>query len=128
MLTDRTGADVRVRIVEQVGIDDLLAVPRGAALVIVDTATGLRSGSVVTLPLDGLIARDDSVRTRSSQGLAHREVLGLAGMIRGHPLLGSIVAIGGRTFRRDAAVTPRVARAISGLADMVLAAIDELRR
>jgi hydrogenase maturation protease len=127
-LPDRTDREVRVRLVDQVGIDDLLAVSPGAGVVIVDTATGLRTGSLVTVPLDGLIGRDDNVRGRSSHALEYREVLGLADMIRGRPLRGRIVMVGGRRFGRAADVSPRVARAIPRLGDLVLAAIEELRR
>ena len=53
-LRDRLEDDVRMRVVGQLDIDDLLGVPAGAGVVIVDAATGLRRGQIVELPLNGL--------------------------------------------------------------------------
>jgi hydrogenase maturation protease len=125
----RNGVDhgVRLRLVGQLDIDHLLAVRRDAGVVIVDAVTGLRAGTVVELPLNGLIDRDDDVRPRSSHALEFREVIGLADMIRGHPLPGRIVAVGGRRFTPGAALTPRVARAIPHVVDAVVDAVSRLR-
>ncbi len=126
-LRDRVEPDVRVRIVGQLDIDDLLAVGRGAGVVVVDAATGLRRGEVVELPLGGLIARPDNVRPRSSHALEFREVIGLADMIRGRPLRGRIVAVGAGAFGLGAPLSPRVAHAIPAFVDAILAAIDRVR-
>ena len=49
----------------QASTDDLLRVPSGAAVVIVDAAKGIRPGWIIELPLNGLLSRDDRLRTRS---------------------------------------------------------------
>jgi hydrogenase maturation protease len=126
-LRDRLPADVRLRIVGQLQIDDLLAIAPGAAIIVIDAATGVRGGRVVELPLDGLLARDDDFRPRSSHALGFREVLGVADVIRGHPLVGRIVAVGGVRFGPGGLMSPSVLRAIPAMVAAVEAAIAELR-
>ena len=91
-------ADVTVRLVRQLGIDDLLAVPYGAGAVVVDTATGIDPGWVVEIPFIGFAGRESGVRARASDALSRPETVGVASMIRGRPLVGVLVAIGGSSF------------------------------
>jgi hydrogenase maturation protease len=120
-------ADVRVRTVGQLDIDDLLAVTADAGVVIVDAAVGIRPGQIVEIPLNGLVAREDRLRPRSSHALAFPEVIGLAEVMRGRPMRGLIVAIGGKAFGLGAAFSPRVARAIPTLVAAVRDAIQRVR-
>ena len=110
---------VRARSVGQLDIDDLLAVPADARVVIVDAAVGIPAGSVVELPLTGFIARADQLRPRSSHSLAFPEVIGLAELMRGHPLRGEIVAIGGAQFGLGAPLSRPVADALPRLVDTI---------
>jgi hydrogenase maturation protease len=119
--------DVRVRTVGQLDIDDLLAVPPGARVVIVDAATGVRGGQIVELPLTGLIGRADGLRPRSSHALAFPEVIGLADLLRGRPLSGHIVAIGGVTFGLGATMSRSVTKALPTFVSAILAAIERNR-
>jgi hydrogenase maturation protease len=127
LLRDHLREDVRVRIVSQLDIDDLLAVPPGARVVVVDAVVGIRPGQIVELPLTGLAGRDDRLRPRSSHALTLPEILGLAALIRGRPLKGRIVAIGGKAFGLGADLSPRVARAIPALAAAVREAMNRDR-
>src|SRR5688572_33123022 len=54
--------DVTVRLVGQLDIDDLLAIPAGAGAVVVDTATGIDPGWVVEIPLVGFAGRKSGRR------------------------------------------------------------------
>ena len=74
LMPSHAADDVRIRVVGQLDIDDLLAVPPGARVVVVDAATGIPPGRIVDLPLDGLVDRDDRLRPRSSHALAFPEV------------------------------------------------------
>ncbi len=123
-LAGQLPATVRIRIVGQLDIDDLLAVPPGARVIVVDAATGIRPGRIVELPLDGLVDRDDRLRPRSSHALGFPEVIGLATLIRGRPLDGRIVAIGGSRFGLGAALSDQVQRAIPALAKTVSDAVE----
>ncbi len=119
--------EVGLRIVGQLDIEDLLATPAGAATVVVDAATGIRPGRIVSLPLDDLTGGDDLVRPRSSHALAISEVLGLAELLRGHPLRGRIVAVGAEDFRLGQALSEPVAGAIPALVEGVREAVEQLR-
>jgi hydrogenase maturation protease len=119
--------DVLVNIVGQLDIDDLLAVPTGASVVIVDTAAGIQSGRVVDLDLNALVDRTDGFRPRSSHALEFREVIGLAELIRGRPLAGRIVAVGGTRFGLGRPLSPSVRAALPSFASAVVAAVDGLR-
>lgn len=120
--------DVRVRVVGQLDIDDLLAVPPGAGVVIVDAATGIRPGQIVHLPLAGLIGQVGGPRPRSSHALAFPEVIGLAELMRGRPVRGRIVAIGGVQFGLGRALSRPVTAAMPALIAATLEAIESVSR
>ena len=117
--------DVTVRLVGQLDIDDLLAVPVGAGAVVVDTVTGVDPGWVVEIPFVGLAGRELGIRARSAVALARPETVGLASMIRGRPLTGMIVGIGGLTFGSGEALSWPVA---TGLCTFRLAIVDAIDR
>jgi hydrogenase maturation protease len=119
--------DVRLKVVGQLDIDHLLSIPRNGGVVIVDAATGIRSGSVVELPLSGLVDHAGAIRPRSSHALEIPEVVAVADMIRGQPLPGRVVAIGTRSFGLGKALSASVARAIPALSQAILDAIDHVR-
>jgi hydrogenase maturation protease len=127
VLRQNLAGDVRVRIVGQLDIDDLLAVSADARVIIVDAAVGIRAGEIVELPLTGLVGREDGLRPRSSHALAFPEVIGLAEVMRGRPMRGLIVAIGGKSFGLGAALSPSVAKAIPALASRVRDAVRRVR-
>lgn len=126
LILGRLPSDAVVRVVGQLDVDDLLSVPPGAGVVIVDAATGIDPGRIVDLPLTGLIGQD-VVQPRSSHALTLPEVVGLAEMLRGRPLRGRVVAIGGTRFGLGKPFSPTVASALQTLADAIVAAIDEAR-
>lgn len=117
--------DVAVRRVARLDIDDLLAVPSGAGAVIVDTATGIDPGWVVEIPFVGFAGRESGIQTRSSDTLSRPETVGVASMIRGRPLVGVLVAIGGASFGRGDALSWPVA---SGLCSFRVAIADAIER
>ncbi len=118
---------VRVRSVGQLDIDDLLAVPAAAGVVIVDAASGLRPGQIVDLPLAGLIGRPERLRPRSSHAVGMPEVVALAELIQGRPVRGRIVAIGAVDFGLGRALSRPVAAAMPALISAILGAIAEIR-
>jgi hydrogenase maturation protease len=115
----------RVRRVGQLDIDDLLAVPDGGGVVVVDAASGMAPGAVLTLLLG---RRFTTVQPRSSHALAIPDVVELATVIRGRSLAGRIVVIGvlccgfGDGLSGPvAAAMPTLARTVRGAVAAVLA-------
>lgn len=120
-------ADVELRLVDRLSVDDLLAVPPDAGVVIVDSAAGLEPGWVVELPLGALAAGPTGVRTRSCAALQEPVTVGVASMIRGRPLFGTIVLIG-RAGDGDEAVSWPVAAGVGTLRVAIRHAIERTRR
>ena len=119
--------DVAVHIVGQLEVDDLLWISPEAGVVIVDAATGIDPGTIVDRSLAGLIDGQDRIRPRSSHALALPEVLGLAEIIRGRPLRGRIVAIGGAQFGLGEQFSWPVSAALRSFADAIVEAAAQLR-
>jgi len=107
--------------------DDNVRIRVVGSLDIVDAAVGIRAGRIVELPLTGLIGRDDGPRPRSSHALAFPEVIGLADFIRGRPLCGRVVVIGGASFGFGEPFSRPVASALPALATAVLDAVEDVR-
>jgi len=89
-----------VRRCEQLDLDDLLDLPKTAACVITDAVVGVAPGEVVTIPLVELPERDAAAGPvpRSSHVLPIGQLVAIAEVMRDHPLEGSFVGIGGRSF------------------------------
>jgi hydrogenase maturation protease len=120
-------ADVTVRLVGQLDIDDLLAVPSGAGAVVVDTVTGVDPGWVVEIPFVGFAGRESGIRARSSDALSRPETVGVASMIRGRPLVGVLVAIGGSSFGPGDALSWPVATGLCSFRVAIADAIERVR-
>jgi hydrogenase maturation protease len=127
-LADVVPDDVRMRIVGQLDIDDLLAVPAGAGAIVVDTAVGIDAGWIVEIPFSGLVGRDAGITPRSSHALSIPETVGVASIIRGHPLPGIVVAIGGVDFGYGEALSWPVATAMDAFVLAIADAIGRVRK
>lgn len=126
-LREHLPKDVTVRPVGMLDVDDLLSVPAGAGVVIVDAATGIEPGAIVDLALNGLIGRTDGVHPRSSHALTLPEVVGLAEMLRGRPMCGRIVAIGGVHFGLGSSFSRAVNGALDPLSEAIVKAVTSVR-
>ena len=126
-LADALPPDVRTRIVGQLDIDDLLAVPKGAGVVVADTALGVDPGWIVEIPFSGLAGREAGIRPRSSHALSIPETIAVASIIRGHPLPGMVVAIGGIDFGLGEALSWPVASAMDAFVLAIADAIGRVR-
>jgi hydrogenase maturation protease len=126
-LADVVPDDVQSRIVGQLDIDDLLAVPPGAGAVVVDTAVGIDAGWIVEIPFSGLAGREAGIRPRSSHALSIPETIGVASIIRGRPLPGIVVAIGGVDFGYGEALSWPVAAAMDAFVLAIADAVGRVR-
>jgi hydrogenase maturation protease len=120
-------ADVRMRTVGQLDVEDLLAVGPDAAVVIVDVATGIEPGVVVEMPLARLHERE-ALCPRSSHALAVSGVVGLAEFIQQRPMHGRVVAMGGARFALGRALSQPVAAGLPRLAAAISEAVEHARR
>jgi hydrogenase maturation protease len=118
--------DVRVRTVGQLDVDDLLAVPPQARVVIVDVATGLEPGAILELPLADLL-ENETVRPRSSHALAVAGTVALAELIGQRPLHGRVVALGGTRFAMGDVLSGPVAAALPRFAAAIREAVEHAR-
>jgi hydrogenase maturation protease len=126
LVGQHAGDDIAVRVVGSLDIGHLLAVPPDAGVVIVDAAVGTGAGNIVVLPLTGVIGRGGGPRPRSSHALPFPEVIALAELMRGRPLRGRIVVIGGVAFGLGDPYSRSVAAALPALATAVIDAIAEV--
>jgi hydrogenase maturation protease len=90
---------IDVRRCERLEVDDLMDVPATAAFVIVDGVVGIPPGQVVALPLDELVSSTAvAFVPRSSHSMPLARLIEVASLLRGSPVCGSFVGLGGRSF------------------------------
>ena len=118
-------ADLDIRRCEQLEIEDLIELPDGCACVVVDAALGIAPGSVVTIPLTDVPARDAASGPvpRSSHVLPIGQLVAIAEIMRGAPLVGSLVAVGGGAFGFGPGLGDPVRQALPGLREAIEAAL-----
>jgi hydrogenase maturation protease len=111
--------------VGQLSVEVLLDTPDGVAVIVADAAVGVAPGAVVTLPLESLSRRDGAATPASSHSLSPDQVIDLATELRGTPLRGSFVGIGGSEFGFGEGLSPAVS---AGLPAFTAALATEIRR
>jgi hydrogenase maturation protease len=124
-------ATLEVRRCSELRVEDLLDLPLGSSLVVVDAVTGVEPGAVVHLSLETLagLARQggtDRPTPRSSHQLPIELVLGLAELLRGRPIPGAFVGLGGRSFTYGPHLSRVVRNALPSLRDAIAAELCEL--
>ena len=96
----------------QLDIDDLLAAPAGATIVLCDAAAGVAPGRVVTLTFDQLLANPRGPAPHSSHALPIDQVIGIARAVSPAPIDGIFVGIGGADFGFGDGLSAPVAAAL----------------
>jgi hydrogenase maturation protease len=91
-------ARIEVRRCVQLDATDLIDVADSEACLIVDTVVGVEPGEIVTIPLACLATGPGPISPRSSHALPIDQTIGLASTLRGAPVAGFFVGIGGRWF------------------------------
>jgi hydrogenase maturation protease len=128
MLPEDARALAEVIEIGQLSVEALLEIPDGAAAIVADAAIGVAPGAVVTLPLERVAARaaaGGGAVPASSHALPPAGVLALAEELRGSPLRGSFVGIGGAEFGFGEGLSAPVT---AGLATFAATLADEIRR
>lgn len=126
-------AGVDVRVLGAVAVEDLVALPPGTKVVIVDAVVGPAPGQVVELDLAAFPpgATDlaaPALITTSSHQLPLGEVVALATLLRDAPIDGRFVGIGIRSVAFGSELSGPVADALPALTDAVSRAIAGHRR
>jgi hydrogenase maturation protease len=117
-------ARIEVRRCVQLDPADLLDVRPDELCMVLDTVTGVDPGSVVRLALDDL-GSSRSVVPRSSHALPVGEALAVVRAVRGGPIAGTFLGLGGKWFGYG----DRTSRAVRDGLPAYIEAIDaELRR
>ncbi len=106
-------------------VEALLDVPEGAAVILADAAVGVAAGQVVVVSLAEIARRGPGATPASSHSLPPDQVLALAGELRGSPLRGVFVGIGGTEFGFGDELSPAVA---AGLPAFTAALAQEINR
>jgi len=92
---------------------------------VADAAAGVAAGQVVALPLAEVAQRGARATPASSHSLPPDQALALAEEIRGSPLSGSFVGLGGAEFNLGERLSPAVEAAIPAFTE---ALANEIRR
>ena len=124
-LHEEGARNVDARRCGQLDIEHLLDA-EGSPLIIVDTATGIEPGRVVTLTLDKLLAHPRAIAPHSSHALPIDQVVGIARQLSGAPIDGLFVGIGGADFGFGRFLSTPVRRAMPDFIAAIGAAIDTL--
>jgi hydrogenase maturation protease len=124
-LPDDVQSFAEIAEVGQLSVEALLDIPEGVSLIVADAAVGVAAGHVVTLPLASVASRAPGGAPASSHSMRPDQVLALAEELRGSPLRGSFVGIGGAEFGVSEGLSTAVA---AGLPAFVAALAAEIRR
>ncbi len=120
-------ARLEVRRCVQLDATDLIDVADGEACLIVDTVVGVEPGEVVTIPLACLASGVGPISPRSSHALPIDQTIALALALRGAPLAGCFVGIGGRWFAYGQGRFSRPVKAnLGGLGAAIVADLESL--
>ncbi len=77
---------------------DLLDQPAGQPCLIVDAVVGIPPGEVITVPLEALDSAARGLIPASTHTVPLPDALALAAAVRGHPVTGLFVGLGGARF------------------------------
>jgi hydrogenase maturation protease len=110
---------VTVRCEPELRVDDLLDLPAGSSVIIVDAVAGVDPGSIVRIPLSDLGAPSVAGRARpiahSSHQLPLEIVLGLGEALLGRPVEGVFLGLGAASFALGAPLSDAVRAALPAL-------------
>jgi hydrogenase maturation protease len=120
-------ARLDVRLANELRAEDLVELPPGGACVIVDAVAGIDPGRIIRLPLHELAAQP-GLSPRSSHQLPIHLALGLAGILRGRPVDGMFVGIGGLAFGYGASLSSAVGPAIAAFGEAIGCELEAMLR
>ena len=105
--------------------EDLIDLPEGMQVLIVDAVVGPSPGEVVRLPLSEL-ASHPAFTPRSSHQLPIDLVVGLAGIIRKRPIPGTFVGLSGHRFGFGTPLSRAARAALPAFREAIVAELERL--
>lgn len=107
---------------------DLLDQPVGQPCLIVDAVVGVSAGEVISLPLDAPALDQRGCIPATTHTMPLPETLALAAVVRGHPVTGRLVGLGGARFglgeRPGEVVAAALPRFEAAIREAILALLD----
>jgi hydrogenase maturation protease len=107
--------------------EDLVDLPAMSVAVIVDAVAGVEPGRLVRLPLHALGDRPPFT-PRSTHQLPIHLVVGLAGILRGQPIEGTFIGLGGCAFGYGAPLSRATRDALPAFRESIVRELVELVR
>jgi hydrogenase maturation protease len=114
---------VSLHVVDSLAVEDLVAVPPDAVVLIVDAVAGPEPGSIIETDLAELGQLDHQPSPASSHTLPLPRVIGLAGVLRGSPLEGRFLGIAVADVTEGAGLSTAVLRSLPRLANAIASAV-----
>jgi hydrogenase maturation protease len=105
---------------------DLLDQPAGQPCLIVDAVVGIPPGEIITVPLETLGSVADGLIPASTHTVPLPDALTLAAAVRGHPVSGLFVGLGGARFGLGEPPSPDVVGAMPRFEAAIREAIGAL--
>jgi len=117
---------VDIRIVGALGPELLVELPTDVAILIVDAVVGVEPGHIVDIGLADLGLLSERVVATSTHQLPLDQVVGLAGLIREHPLEGRFLGMGIDDVSPGAGLSPAVLASLPEMVRTIDAAVSHL--
>jgi len=111
-------AKVEIRRCLELHVEDLVDLPRGVVCLVLDAVAGVEPGHVVRMPLSDLLVRP-AFTPRSSHELPIDLLVGLAGIVRETPVVGTFVGLGGHGFDYGAPLSKVVRAAMPAYGEAI---------
>ena len=119
-LPHRLLSKVEIRRCLELHVEDLVDLPRDVVCLVLDAVAGVEPGQVVRMALGDLLVRP-AFTPRSSHELPIDLVVGLAGIIRETPVVGTFVGLGGHGFDYGASLSKVVRAAMPAYGEAIAA-------
>jgi hydrogenase maturation protease len=118
-------AYAEIRRIGQLEPEDLISLPSGTPVIVVDTVTGVEPGRLVEFDLSDIGACAAAVRPRSTHQLPLDQVVGMADVL-GHPVTGAFLGVGGDSFEPGEPLSDHVQKALPALRAAIAEEVQQL--
>jgi hydrogenase maturation protease len=114
-----------IRRIGQLEPQDLISLPSGTPVIVVDTVTGVAPGRLVQFDLVDIRAHAAAIRPRSTHQLPLDQVVGMSDVL-GHPVTGVFLGVGGDCFGPGEPLSGHVQKALPALRAAIADEVERL--